>query len=512
MQRLSLLLHVAIPRNGNDIISTTPSLTQSATSNQTLAVCTGKTPVTVPDTPDYKGLTSGAYLDVHAAHNNQRMKPNCMSVESSADTGDSPHVSSDEDEEDEEDEEMADSYSPLDESDEDSDDELPMDMLSLLQSIQQSDDDLLFAENGYKKLSKICNSLQGQMFRARLTTQTATNKLLCVGDYVAIKKIDKALRKEKIAEKDDMTYCVEEDIKKEAAILQHLTVDNTPTGKVARFVEFFESESHLYLVTEYIDGMTLKEFTVQAHALIAEGKLSFAALSVAVKSIMFQLVQTIKWLHGTYHCCHLDVCSDNVMVHNIQFQETGRSGRVELRGTPKVKLIDFGVAEIFDTPRNRPTKAYSFECAKSEGLNIEESAHHAPESDKGAVYDARAMDMWSLGMILFECLVGRALYEPEDKLWDDEENGYTALKKNTLGPYLKSQGLLRCFTRESFALLEALLCMDPSKRLRAVQASKQAWFRSLFKRNFYAAKGKKKHNKWRSIEQQHMFPYYRVQV
>jgi len=503
MQRLSLLLHVAIPRNGNDDISTTPSLTQSATSNQILAGCTGKTPITAPATPDYAGLTSDTFFDVHASEsNNQPSQPNCMSVESSADTGDSPHVSSDEDEEDE--------YSPLDESDSDSDDELPMDMLSLMQAINDSDDDLLFAKNGYKKLSKICDSLQGQLFRARLTTQTATNQMLPVGRHVAIKKIDKALRKDKIAEKDDMTYCVEEDIKKEAAILQHLTVDNTPTGKVARFIEFFESESHLYLVTEYIDGMTLKEFVVQAHALIVAGKLSFAAVSAAVKGIMFQLVQTIKWLHGTYHCCHLDVCSDNIMVHNIFFEETAAGKRVTLRGTPKVKLIDFGVAEIFDTPRNRPTKAYSFECAKSEGLNIEESAHHAPESNKGTVYDARAMDMWSLGMILFECLVGYPLYSPEDKLWADEDNGYTALQNCSLGPYLKAQGLLKYFTRESFTLLEGLLCMDPSKRLRAVQASKQAWFRGLFKRNFYAAKLKKKHNKWRSIEQQHMFPYYRV--
>ena len=32
-------------------------------------------------------------------------------------------------------------------------------------------------------------------------------------------------------------------MEKEAKILQHLTVDNTPTGKdVARFVEFFETE------------------------------------------------------------------------------------------------------------------------------------------------------------------------------------------------------------------------------------------------------------------------------
>ena len=36
---------------------------------------------------------------------------------------------------------------------------------------------------------------------------------------------------------------MQENVEKEAKILKHLTVDNTPTGKdVARFVEFFETD------------------------------------------------------------------------------------------------------------------------------------------------------------------------------------------------------------------------------------------------------------------------------
>ena len=42
-------------------------------------------------------------------------------------------------------------------------------------------------------------------------------------------------------------------------------------------------------------------------------------------------------------------------------------------------------------------------CVNVEGLNIDHEARQAPESAMG-VYDARALDMWSIGMIFYESM------------------------------------------------------------------------------------------------------------
>ena len=51
-------------------------------------------------------------------------------------------------------------------------------------------------------------------------------------------------------------------------------------------------------------------------------------------------------------------------------------------------------------------------------LTLENEAYLVPEmlsgSGSGAAYDARAADVWSLGMVLFQLCAGAPLYEPED--------------------------------------------------------------------------------------------------
>ncbi len=48
-----------------------------------------------------------------------------------------------------------------------------------------------------------------ELYKAQIFKETMHNQHIGVGKFVAIKKIDKSLRKENIAEIDDVTYCVE---------------------------------------------------------------------------------------------------------------------------------------------------------------------------------------------------------------------------------------------------------------------------------------------------------------
>merc|ERR1712087_84780 len=203
------------------------------------------------------------------------------------------------------------------------------DIMALLNGINENAEDLQLASHGYRKIEKVCDALQGELFRAKIVSATTKNRALGVGAIVAIKKIDKELRKQKVATVDDMTYCVEEDIEKEAAILRHLTVDNTPSDKdVARFVELFTSETHLYLVTEYIDGYNLYQFAQMAFANIKARKLSYLEYRRCAQYILYKLFVTIEWLHGTYKCCHMDLEMRNVVVHGVSLKTDQTTGKM----------------------------------------------------------------------------------------------------------------------------------------------------------------------------------------
>ena len=52
-------------------------------------------------------------------------------------------------------------------------------------------------------------TLSEELYKAQIFKETMHNERIGMGGFVAIKKIDKSLRKENIAQKDDMVYCVE---------------------------------------------------------------------------------------------------------------------------------------------------------------------------------------------------------------------------------------------------------------------------------------------------------------
>ena len=95
------------------------------------------------------------------------------------------------------------------------------------------------------------------------------------------------------------------DLEKEALILQFLTGalhDQPIRDHIVQFVDFFSSPSHHFLVTEYIDGMNLKDFVHEAHQYIECGRLCRGEWAKTVKDIMWMITATIHWLHNVCHC------------------------------------------------------------------------------------------------------------------------------------------------------------------------------------------------------------------
>merc|ERR1712232_1156884 len=148
-------------------------------------------------------------------------------------------------------------------------------------------------------------------------------------------------------------------------------------------------------------------------------------------------------------CCHLDICMENIMI-SAKFIETKDS--ILIDRNISVKFCDFGVSEVY---------SLNFLCSKH-GLSLDNEGISAPKVFAGDVYDARSADIWSLGMVLFQCLtVGDRLYGPLDIYHKMDsyqpKSGYWALHHHKLKAYLHASNLLNYFNVHTFSLLTGLL-------------------------------------------------------
>eukprot|EP01084_Bolivina_argentea_P245292 410697_1 len=292
-------------------------------------------------------------------------------------------------------------------SDSDSDDsDLPMTQLFL--KLHETNEDITLAQNGYKKVDTICNTLQGEIIKAEVIKSSLTD--ISIGSYVAIKKTNKKLLKAHTAIQDGITYCVSKNAVKEALILSQLTLksydNNNVKHNIIRFIDSFTSENNFYLVMEYIEnGITVNEFIQRSHELIHRKKMSFKHYRKIVKNIMWQMVTVFEWLHETAHCCHLDIHSKNLML-TVQFIKQS-DGCYKIDDGATVKLCDFGVSELCDlkTANYEKTKK-AFELI-SRKLTIENEYLASPKAYEGE----------PLGMVFYQCLVGKQLYTPQD-MWE----------------------------------------------------------------------------------------------
>ncbi|GEM_PF-4392986 len=143
------------------------------------------------------------------------------------------------------------------------------------------------------------------------------------------------------------------------------------------------------LVLELVDGVDLERLQF---ALAAAGRRF--PLGAAVR-IAADLLRALDYAHQLadeagqpLHIVHRDVSPPNILL--------GRHG--------EVKLADFGIAKA----RGRLTKT-------AFGMLKGKAAYMSPEQAGGKALDQRS-DLFSVGVVLWECLTGRALFDGGDDL------------------------------------------------------------------------------------------------
>ena len=114
-----------------------------------------------------------------------------------------------------------------------------------------------------------------------------------------------------------------------------------------------------------------------------------------VKYLVWQLSVIVYWLHRDMNCCHLDLTLENIMLQNATFIENSDDGTVSINPNIKIKVCDFGLAEIFrvnestdnDQDAEDEYAGNPFKCTKH-GMK-EKNYLSAPRVFADETYDAR---------------------------------------------------------------------------------------------------------------------------
>lgn len=135
-----------------------------------------------------------------------------------------------------------------------------------------------------------------------------------------------------------------------------------------------EEEDIYYIVMEYVDGMTLKQY-IQTHSPIPVEK---------ALDIMKQITSAVSHAHQN-HIVHRDI-----KPHNVLIDHDGN-----------VKITDFGIAMALTATSITQTNA------------VLGSVHYlSPEQARGGMANKKS-DIYSLGIVMFELLTGRLPFSGE---------------------------------------------------------------------------------------------------
>lgn len=185
-----------------------------------------------------------------------------------------------------------------------------------------------------------------------------------------------------------------------------------------------------YLVTEYVEKGDLFEFINWNGPLQEEEAIFYFR----------QIMTALEYCHS-FNICHRDLKPENIL----------------LKANGQIKIADFGMAALQQNPSHQLRTA----CG---------SPHYAaPELLRHQFYKGSAVDIWSMGVILFAMLAGRLPF-------DDDDMG-VMLAKAKRAEYKMPPNL----TREAKDLIRRVLVDQPGHRI----TMKQMWRHALIKKYDY---------------------------
>ena len=176
---------------------------------------------------------------------------------------------------------------------------------------------------------------------------------------------------------------------KEIALLQQFNHEN-----IIRFESQKETVNNIYLMLEYCNGGELLK-VMQRY--ISEKKKPFP--EVYVQHIMRQIFNAFYYLH-TQQIMHRDIKLENILVHFLSDQDKQDINMLNAQ----VKVIDFGFAK--SVKENEVTASICGNALASDPRIVEGMVTKTMMYG----YDDK-VDLWSLGIVTFQLLVGKPPFE-----------------------------------------------------------------------------------------------------
>ncbi|MBN3298228.1 SNF related kinase b [Amia ocellicauda] len=198
---------------------------------------------------------------------------------------------------------------------------------------------------------------------------------------------------------------------------------------VVRLYEVIDTQTKLYLILELGDGGDMYDYIMRHEGGVSEAqaKVHFA-----------QIVRAISYCHRL-HVVHRDLKPENV----VFFRQQGT-----------VKLTDFGFSNHF-----QPGTMLMTSCGSL--------AYSAPEILLGEEYDAPAVDIWSLGVILYMLVCGQPPFQEAN----DSETLIMIMDCRYTVPVHISE--------ECRDLISRMLQRDPGKRASLEEIESHVWLQGV---------------------------------
>jgi len=201
---------------------------------------------------------------------------------------------------------------------------------------------------------------------------------------------------------------------------------------IIKLLDVIETDTHYYIVTEYIDEGDLFEYS-RLHVDLLTDR--------TIKKIFLQTVKGVQHLHK-YGIVH----------HDIKLENTG----MKKGGT--VVVMDLGYACNFtsDMPINRfcGTLAYS-----------------APELLIGQPYLAAPVDVWSLGVLLFVLIAQKLPFDSSDQ--------NSLYKQSTSRNYIYTMMQTALIPEDARDLLIRIFNANPMRRITILEILKHKYLRGM---------------------------------
>ena len=228
----------------------------------------------------------------------------------------------------------------------------------------------------------------------------------------------KTINKEKIENETHM-----QKIKTETKIMKKLSKSNN----IVKFYEYFETKKHICIVMEYICAGDLLSY-IKKRTKLTE---------TVAKFIFKQIILSLKYIHNN-NIVHRDIKLDNILIDIDN----------------NIKICDFGVSKFF----------------KKDDIILEQCgtpAYMAPEILKNKGYKGEEIDIWSSGVVLYAMLSGTVPFKGDN---------LKELKNIILSGKYK---MIKDLSPEGTNLLEKILEVEPSKRIKIDEILKHPWLNDL---------------------------------